>query len=122
MPMQTGQWSRRSLCSSLRIAAALSPKISPSRISTVCAVRVRVHLEVDVQVLHGSDEWVSDKVHGHLSANLGVEGAVKAVRDITTGLGWTAVLPPLELTGAPDKAALEACWELGATAAATLAD
>jgi hypothetical protein len=30
------------------------------------------------------------------------------------------VAEPVEVTGGPDKAALEACWELGATVAATL--
>jgi multimeric flavodoxin WrbA len=55
-------------------------------------------------------------VHG----NLGVEGAVKSVGDIARGMGWKAVAEPLELTGAPGKAALEACWELGATMAASL--
>jgi multimeric flavodoxin WrbA len=56
-------------------------------------------------------------VHG----NLGVEGAVRAIGSITEGLGWRQVAAPVELTGAPDKVALEACWELGATVAATIA-
>jgi multimeric flavodoxin WrbA len=53
-------------------------------------------------------------VHG----NLGVEGAVASVRGIAKGLGWVPVAKPVEVTGAPDKAVLEACWELGATVAA----
>jgi hypothetical protein len=55
-------------------------------------------------------------VHG----NEGTEGAVKAVRSITTGLGWTPAAEPLEVRGQPDAAALESCWELGATIAAGL--
>ncbi|MFE2756964.1 flavodoxin family protein [Actinosynnema sp. NPDC059335] len=55
-------------------------------------------------------------VHG----NLGTEGAVKALRDITTGMGWRPVAETLALTGAPDAAARERCRELGATVAATL--
>ena len=55
-------------------------------------------------------------VHG----NLGVEGAVKAVESIADGMGWRRVAAPVEVTGPPDKAALEACWELGATLAATI--
>ncbi|HXV92621.1 MAG TPA: NAD(P)H-dependent oxidoreductase, partial [Pseudonocardia sp.] len=48
-------------------------------------------------------------VHG----NLGVEGAVRAVESIAGGMGWRRVAAPVEVTGAPDRAALEACWELG---------
>jgi hypothetical protein len=55
-------------------------------------------------------------VHG----NLGTEGALKALRDITTGLKWKPVVEPLSLTGAPDSAAQQQCWELGATVAASL--
>ena len=47
-------------------------------------------------------------------------GAAAAVRTITDGMGWTAVAAPVEVTGAPDAAAREACWELGATVAAGL--
>ena len=49
-------------------------------------------------------------------------GAVRAVLKLTAGLGWTQVAPPLELTGAPDAAARDACYELGATVAASLLD
>ena len=55
-------------------------------------------------------------VHG----SLGTEGAVRAVESIADGLGWQRVAAPVAVTGNPDKAALEACWELGATVAATL--
>ncbi|MBP2339184.1 multimeric flavodoxin WrbA [Saccharothrix coeruleofusca] len=52
-------------------------------------------------------------VHG----NQGVEGAVKAIRDITGGLGWRPVAPVLELVGRVDH---QACHDLAATLAATL--
>ncbi len=55
-------------------------------------------------------------VHG----NLGTEGAVRAVESIAGGLSWRRVAAPLEIAGQPDKAALQSCWELGATVAATL--
>jgi multimeric flavodoxin WrbA len=57
-------------------------------------------------------------VHG----NLGTEGAVRAVESIAGGLGWRRVAEPVVVLGGPDKAALERCWELGATVAATLMD
>jgi multimeric flavodoxin WrbA len=56
-------------------------------------------------------------VHG----NLGVEGAVRAIGSITDGMGWSQVTAPVEVKGAPDKAALDACYELGAVVAATIA-
>ncbi|MBN9113035.1 MAG: flavodoxin family protein [Pseudonocardia sp.] len=56
-------------------------------------------------------------VHG----NLGVEGAVAAVDAVTGGLGWTQAAATVEVVGAPDRAALERCYELGATVAATIA-
>jgi multimeric flavodoxin WrbA len=56
-------------------------------------------------------------VHG----NLGVEGAVRAIGSIADGMGWSQVTAPVEVLGAPDKAALDACYELGAVVAATIA-
>lgn len=55
-------------------------------------------------------------VHG----NEGVEGAVRAVESIAGGLNWRKVTNPVTVLGQPDKAALESCWELGATVAASL--
>lgn len=49
-----------------------------------------------------------------------VAGAVRAIESITTGLGWTQAAAGVTVTGEPTKADLEACWELGATLAATL--
>jgi multimeric flavodoxin WrbA len=56
-------------------------------------------------------------VHG----NLGLEGAVRSVRAVADALDWTMVTAPVECTGAPDRAALDACRELGAVTAATIA-
>lgn len=56
-------------------------------------------------------------VHG----NDDVHGAVTAVERIVTGLAWQAVAAPVRITGAPQRADLDACWDLGATVAATLA-
>jgi multimeric flavodoxin WrbA len=55
-------------------------------------------------------------VHG----NLGTEGAVRAIGSIADGMGWMQVAAPVEVMGAPDKAALEACYELGGIVAATV--
>ncbi|MET7992934.1 NAD(P)H-dependent oxidoreductase [Amycolatopsis sp. NPDC005232] len=55
-------------------------------------------------------------VHG----NNDTAGTARQLASITTGLGWIQVADPVLLTGEPDKAALEALQELGATVAATL--
>lgn len=54
-------------------------------------------------------------VHG----NLGTEGAVAAVEQIAKGLGWSAVSAPVVVAGAPGRAELAACAELGAVVAAS---
>ena len=57
-------------------------------------------------------------VHG----NDDTTGAVRAITSITGGMGWKPVRPPVEVTGPPSAAHLEACWELGAAVAAALAE
>jgi multimeric flavodoxin WrbA len=57
-------------------------------------------------------------VHG----NDDTTGAVRAIRTLTTGLGWQLVAAPVEITGAPDRSSRAACHELGATVAAHLLD
>jgi multimeric flavodoxin WrbA len=55
-------------------------------------------------------------VHG----NNDTTGAVRAAESITSAMGWVRVHDPVTVLGPPDKTATEACWELGATVAATL--
>jgi multimeric flavodoxin WrbA len=55
-------------------------------------------------------------VHG----NNDTSGAVRAVESIATGMGWRPAYHPVSVKGPPDRAALDACWELGATVAAGL--
>ena len=57
-------------------------------------------------------------VHG----NSDVDGALRDIAKITTGLGWTQVADHVKVLDAPDRAARDACWDLGATVAATLLD
>ena len=56
----------------------------------------------------------------YLHGNEGVEGAVRAVDAITTGLEWTKAAEYVVASNKPEKADLERCWELGATVAAGL--
>lgn len=56
-------------------------------------------------------------VHG----NSDTGGARQAIEKITTGLGWRLAAAPVEVVGEPAQEDRDACWELGATVAATAA-
>jgi multimeric flavodoxin WrbA len=56
-------------------------------------------------------------VHG----NSDTAGAVRAVETIAAGLDWRPAHAVVSVIGPPDAAAREACWDLGATLAATIA-
>ena len=56
----------------------------------------------------------------YLHGNEGTEGAERAVDSITKGLGWMKAADYVIVSGKPEKADLEQCWELGATVAARL--
>ena len=47
-------------------------------------------------------------------------GAERAVDTITTGLGWRQSHAHVRIVGSPGRDDLDACWDLGATLAATL--
>jgi flavorubredoxin len=55
-------------------------------------------------------------VHG----NDDVAGAVRDVERIVAGLGWERAREPVRVLGQPQRADLDACWELGASLAAGL--
>ncbi|WP_327091210.1 flavodoxin [Nonomuraea sp. NBC_01738] len=55
-------------------------------------------------------------VHG----NNDTTGAVRAVESIAGGLGWERAAAPVTIVGPVTKAGLDACWELGATLAASI--
>jgi hypothetical protein len=56
----------------------------------------------------------------YLHGNDDTAGARRAIEKITTGLRWRLAAAPVEVTGAPDRDALDACTELGGILAATL--
>lgn len=56
-------------------------------------------------------------VHG----NLDTAGAVRSVEQVAGGMGWQRTAATVEVAGMPDAAARQACYELGATIAATIA-
>jgi multimeric flavodoxin WrbA len=55
-------------------------------------------------------------VHG----NNDVDGALRDIERIVTGLRWNQASEHVKVLDRPGSAALEACWNLGATVAATL--
>lgn len=55
-------------------------------------------------------------VHG----NNDTGGAVADIDRIVTGLRWRRAAPTVTVLGEPDRAALDACWELGATLGAVV--
>ena len=57
-------------------------------------------------------------VHG----NNDTGGALKAVEVITTGLRWRVAHHPVSIIGEPRRDDIDACWELGATLSALLAE
>ena len=56
----------------------------------------------------------------YLHGNEGTEGAQRGVDSITTGLSWVKAVEHVMVSGKPSKDDLEACWNLGATVAASL--
>jgi multimeric flavodoxin WrbA len=56
-------------------------------------------------------------VHG----NNDVDGALRDIERIVTGLGWRRAAEHVRVLGWPDQGDLSSCWELGATIAANLA-
>ena len=57
-------------------------------------------------------------VHG----NNDTGGALADIDKIITGLRWRRATAPVTIIGEPDRAALDACWELGATVGALALD
>jgi multimeric flavodoxin WrbA len=55
-----------------------------------------------------------------LHGNDDTTGARSLLERITTGLRWRWAQEPVVVTGAPQRADLDACWELGAAVAAGL--
>lgn len=55
-----------------------------------------------------------------MHGNEGTEGAERALSAIVSGLGWRRVADTVVVSGKPTMADLEACRNLGATAAAVL--
>ncbi|MEC3954219.1 flavodoxin family protein [Nocardia sp. CDC153] len=56
----------------------------------------------------------------YIHGNQGTEGAERSVESVVTGLGWEKAAAPVIISGKPEKADIERCWELGATVAARL--
>jgi NAD(P)H-dependent FMN reductase len=72
-------------------------------------------------VFHVCSDDTRDLPYGlYVHGNLDLAGAVRSVESIAGGMGWRRVAPVVEVRGAPDAAAREACSELGSLLAATI--
>ncbi len=56
----------------------------------------------------------------YIHGNNDTTGAIKGIESISQGLGWRKATDVVSSTGEPTKQDLEACWNLGATVAASL--
>ena len=66
------------------------------------------------------EETVGRPYGFYLHGNDDTAGAERAIETITTGLRWHLAAKPVRVLGAPTRADLDACWDLGATLAAGL--
>jgi len=67
------------------------------------------------------EDTVGRPFGAYLHGTEDLTGARRALDLITTGLRWTAVAEVVEVRGVPSAEDREACWELGAVVAATVA-
>ncbi len=73
------------------------------------------------QIYYPCREATAGRPYGlYAHGNNDVDGAVRSVEKITTGLGWPAVSRPVRCIGDVTSGQRDACWELGATVAANL--
>ena len=56
----------------------------------------------------------------YLHGNSDTDGARLAITKIVAGLRWREAHSPVQVKGEPQRADLDACWDLGATLAALL--
>ena len=74
------------------------------------------------QVYYPCLEVTAGRPYGvYVHGNDDTAGALAAIHRIAAGLRWRRVAADVEVVGAPDRAALEACAELGALLALTVA-
>ena len=74
------------------------------------------------QIYYPCLESTAGRPYGvYIHGNSDTEGALRAIEKIVTGLDWQRVQAPVCVIGEPDRAALDACWELGAAMAALVA-
>jgi multimeric flavodoxin WrbA len=66
------------------------------------------------------DETRSRPFGMYVHGNNDVDGAVRDIVKITTGLDWREAQAPVRVVGEPTRDDLTACWELGAALAAGL--
>lgn len=66
------------------------------------------------------DETAGRAYASYVHGNSDTSGAVRAIDTIATGMGWRRAFESVSVVGAPTRADLDQCHELGATMAAGL--
>ena len=66
------------------------------------------------------DETAGRSYGSYVHGNSDTSGAVRAIDTIATGMGWRRAFESVSVVGAPSRADLDHCHELGATVAAGL--
>jgi flavorubredoxin len=66
------------------------------------------------------DDTVGRPYAAYVHGNNDVDGALRDLTRIVTGLGWREAQSPVRVLGEPTRDDLAACWELGAALAAGL--
>jgi hypothetical protein len=109
------------------------PALAATAVDVLAAAAVIVGTPANIGYMSGALKHFFDQIYypcldatkklpyaAYVHGNNDTVGAVLAIESIATGLSWQRVFQPVTVTGAPTKADLEACWELGATVAAGL--
>src|SRR3954465_10160437 len=116
------------------VEVVVRPALVASAVETVGAGGFLLRAPVNIGYISGALKHYFDPVYypfleatrgrpfaAYVHGNLDSGGAVRAIESITKGLQWRRVAPVLTVSGAPDRAARDAVYELAATLAATVA-
>ncbi len=117
------------------VDVVVRPALSASCSDVLAADGVLLGTPANIGYMSGALKHFFDTIYypcGHATAgmpfgawvhgNQDLEGAIRSIQTVTTGLKWRRVIDDVRVVGTPTKDDLEACFELGATVALTVAE